>query len=62
LSTINQTDNKTNGTEASDIKETAGKQEGPGSTIQSKRIPFMSSFWVLAALIGSVPIVRHRQQ
>ncbi|MDY9924753.1 hypothetical protein [Methanosarcina sp.] len=71
LSTINQTDNNTNGTEASDNKETAnkeaanketvGKQEGFGSTIQSKRIPFMSSFWVLAAVFGAVPIVRRRQ-
>jgi hypothetical protein len=67
LNTINQTNNNTNDTEASDNKETAnketaGKQEGVGSTIQSKRIPFMNFFWALAAMIGAVPIVRHRQQ
>jgi hypothetical protein len=77
LNTINQTNSNTNDTEASDNKETAnketanketanketaGKQEGVGSTIQSKRIPFMNFFWALAAMIGAVPIVRHRQQ
>ena len=61
LSSINQTDNNTSDGRISDNTETAGKQEGSGSTIQSKRIPFMSSFWVLAAVIGAVLIVKHRQ-
>ncbi|KKG09965.1 hypothetical protein [Methanosarcina sp. 2.H.A.1B.4] len=71
LSTINQTDNNTNDTEVSDNKETAneetanketaGKQEGVGSTIQSKRIPFMSSFWMLAAVFGAVICIRKRE-
>jgi len=68
LSTINQTgnpdvqQNKTNDTETSDNTGTAGEQEGFGSTIESKRIPFISSFWMLAAVLGAVSIVRRRQQ
>jgi len=70
LSTINQTNNNTNDTEASDNKETAneianetaGKQEGVGSTIQSRRIPFMNFFWMLGAVFGAVMIAKHRQQ
>lgn len=62
LNTINQTNNNTVDTKALDNKETAGKQEGVGSTIQSKRIPFMNFFWALAALLGAVLIVRYRQQ
>lgn len=72
LNTINQTDNNTNETEASDNKETAnketanietaGKQEEFGSTLESNRIPFTSFFWLLLALLGAVSIVRRRQQ
>ncbi|KKG14681.1 hypothetical protein EO98_17400 [Methanosarcina sp. 2.H.T.1A.6] len=60
LSTINQTDNNTNNTEASDNTETVGKQEGFSSTIESKRIPFISFFWMLAAVLAAVLIVKHR--
>ncbi|AKB18724.1 hypothetical protein [Methanosarcina sp. WWM596] len=59
LSSINQTNNNTSDTEVSDNKETADKQEGSGSTIQSKRIPFISFFWTLGAVLGAVLIVRH---
>ena len=67
LNTINQTNNNTNDTEESDNKEkankeTAGKQEGVGSTIQSKRIPFISFFWMLGSVLGAVLIARHRYQ
>ncbi len=68
LSTINQTgnpdvqQNKTNYTETSDNTGTAGKQERFGSTIESKRIPVISFFWALAAVIGAVTILRHRQK
>jgi len=51
LNTINQTNNNTGDTKASGNKETAGKQEGVGSTIQSKRIPFMNLFWTLGAVL-----------
>ncbi|WP_193589507.1 hypothetical protein [Methanosarcina acetivorans] len=60
LSTITQTDNSTNDTEVSENAETAARQAGVGSTIQSKRIPFMSFFWTLGAVLGAVLIVRHR--
>jgi len=68
LSTINQTgnpdaqQNKTNDTETSDNTGTAGKQERFGSTIESKRIPVISFFWALAAVIGAVTILRHRKK
>lgn len=68
LSTINQTgnpdvqQNKTNNTETSDNTGTAGKQEGFGSTIESRRIPVISFFWALAVVIGAVTILRHRQK
>ncbi|AKB32320.1 hypothetical protein MSSIH_1630 [Methanosarcina siciliae HI350] len=58
LNTINQTSNNTGDTKALDNKETAGKQAGVGSTIQSKRIPFINSFWMFGAVFGAVLIVR----
>jgi len=66
LSTINQTSNNTGDLKASDNQVTAGKQAGAGSTIQSKRIPFINSFWMFGAVLGAVLIVRrsirHRQK
>ncbi len=59
LSTINQTDNKTNDTEMSDNTKTVSKQEGnSNSTPESKSAPFISSFWALAAVIGAVSYAR----
>lgn len=61
LSTINQTENKTNDPGMLDNKETASKQDGNStSNPKSKNAPFISSFWALATLLGAVPIVRHR--
>lgn len=67
LNAINQTNNNTNETKASDNKEaanveTADKQEEFSSTIESNKIPFTSFFWLLLALLGAVSIVRRRQQ
>ena len=59
LSTINQTDNKTNDTLMSDNTGTAGKQEGNlNSTPESKSTPFINSVWVLAVVLGAVTYVR----
>ncbi len=69
LNTIKQTDNTTNDVGMSYNKGTAGKQEENSnstpetkSTTESKSTPLISSFWVLAALIGAVPFVRQRQK
>lgn len=61
LSPIDQTVNNTNDTEILDNTETASKQEGySNSNPEFKSTLFISSFWALAALLGAVPIVRHR--
>lgn len=61
LITINRTVNKTDDTQIPDNAETANKQEeNSSSTIESKRVPFISSFWALAGLLGAVLIIRHR--
>ena len=75
LNTINQTNNKANITEilnnpiisndpeASNNTEKTDKQEvNSSSTLESENVPFISSFWALAGLIGAVLIVRHRNQ
>jgi hypothetical protein len=62
LSTINQTVNKTNDTGMSNRAGTTGKkEENSSSTQKSKSAPFISSFWVLAALLGAVVCVRKRK-
>ena len=51
----NQTENETNSAGMSDNTGTVGKQEGNfNSTPESKSSPFISSVWVLAALLGAV--------
>jgi hypothetical protein len=68
LSTINQTDNKTNDAGMLDKTGTPGKQEeNPNSTPEiksnpeSKRAPFISPVWVLAAVLGAVTYVRRNK-
>ena len=54
----NQTRNKTNNTGMVDTG-TVGNQEGKSnSTQKSKSTPFISSFWVLAVVLGAVTYVR----
>lgn len=36
------------------------QEENSNFTPESKNVPFISSFWVLTALLGVVSIVRHR--
>ena len=36
------------------------KQKGVGSTIESKRVPFISPIWVLATLLGAIPYVKRK--
>ena len=56
---INQTDNKTNNTGMTTNTGTVGKQERESnSTQKSKSTPFISSFWVLVAMLGAVMYVR----
>ncbi|WP_292388854.1 hypothetical protein [Methanosarcina sp. UBA5] len=63
LSTINQTDNKANDTGISNDTETASKQEqNSSSTPESKRIPFISSVWVFAVVLGAVIFRRKTKQ
>ncbi len=62
LSTINQTENKTNDTKMSENTETARKQEENSiSTPESKNAPFISSFWTFAVLLGVVMILRRHR-
>jgi len=59
LSTINQTENKTNNTEMTANTGTVGKQEGkPNSTHKSNSTPFINSFWVLVVVFGAVTYIR----
>lgn len=59
LSTINQTDKKTNDTGKSDNTETAGQQKGnSSSTLELKTAPFIGSLWAFALVIGAVSYVR----
>jgi len=59
LSSINQTVNNTDDTEILDNIKKVNKQEGsPNSTSESKSIPFISSFWALATVLGTVNFLR----
>ncbi len=52
-----------NNTEISNNTEKTDKQEvNSSSTLESENVPFISSFWALAGLVGAVLIVRHRNQ
>ena len=69
LSTINQTVNKTNDVGISNDKGILSKQEENSNSTsetksipESKKAPFISSIWVLSALLGAVLFVRQRQE
>lgn len=57
----NQT-NQTNNTEVTENAETEGMQEEKFNiTQESNGIPFISSFWVLAAVVGAAMCVKNRK-
>lgn len=63
LSTINQTTNRTNDTvKPGNARTVSNQEENSNSTPESKSAPFVSSVWVLAALLGAVLFVRQKQE
>ena len=62
LSTIKQTDNKTNDTKTAENTGTVDKQEeNSNSTRKPNTTPFISPLWMLAALLGAVTYVRRKK-
>lgn len=57
----NVTENKTVDNGKTENTGTAGKQEGKSNDTKLKSTPFISSFWVLAAVLGAVMYVRKRK-
>jgi len=57
LKPVNQTENQANDTEMTANGGTAGKQKRESVTTQAS-IPFLSSTWVLVAVLGAVAFVR----
>lgn len=62
--TVNQngniTENKTVNYGKEENAGTADKHKGSGSTIESKRVPFISPIWTLAILLGAIPYVKRK--
>jgi hypothetical protein len=54
----NQTRNKTNNTGMVDTGIVGKQERESNSTQKSKSSPFISSFWVLVAMLGAVTYVR----